>query len=130
MIVPPKTTKKTIVSNAVANITPSNMTVARLWVFLKKENSIFPFKNQCCLAKMRKYSPWPAMVMEVKGKSTVVYFFGEGTTGTVQTAEIVPFENCIVLAKNYMNIKGYVRAVRELEITCDIPQHASITRDN
>lgn len=116
-----------IVSNAIAKISPTDMTATRLWTHLKKECSTPPFKNLCCLAKMRSFSPWPAMVLELKGKATTVYFFGEGTTGTVQTTEIVPFEKCLALAKKYLNLKGYFRAVRELEIVTNIPQNASIT---
>lgn len=126
----PKTTKKNIASNTVAKITPTGMTVTRLWAFLKKEYAIPPFTNLYCLAKMRKYSPWPAMVTEFKGKTSMVYFFGEGTTGTVQTAEIVPFNKCLVLAKKYLKTKGYLRAVRELELALNIPQNASITRED
>lgn len=125
----PKAAKKNIVSNAIAKISLSNMTVAQLWTYLKKECLTPPSKNLCCLAKMRSYSPWPAMVLELKGKTTTVYFFGEGTTGAVQTTEIVPFDKCLTLAKKYLNIKGYFRAVRELEITLNTPQYASITRD-
>lgn len=71
---------------------------------------------------MNTYSPWPSMglVLDNKGERTVVYFFGEGTTGTV------PFEKCLVLARKYLNITGYTRAVRELEIALNIPLHASI----
>lgn len=124
-----KTTSKNI-SKAVANvISPVDMTVARLWTFLKKEYSVPPAKNMYCLAKMRKYSPWPAMVLNIEGKKTEVYFFGEGTTGTVPSTEIVPFDKCKVLAKKYLQIKGYIRAIRELELTLNIPQNLSITRD-
>lgn len=126
----PKVTKKSIVSNAVAELAPTNMTVTQLWKYLKKEFSTSPLKNLCCLAKMRMYSPWPAMVMEPKGKTTTVYFFGEGTTGTVQTSEIVPFQHCSALAKKYLNIKNYLRAVRELEIVLNVPQYVSITNTN
>lgn len=115
---------------AVANlISPVDMTVARLWTYLKKINFSPPIENLCCLAKMRKYSPWPALVLNVKGKITEVYFFGEGKTGNVQTSEIVPFEKCDVLVKKYLHITGYIRAVRQLEITLNTPQHLSITKD-
>lgn len=127
-----KTVKKetTTVSNTIAKIAPTydTMTAMRLWALLKKENATAPFKDLCCLAKMRKYSPWPSVVLEVKGKTTSVFFFGEGTTGTVQTNEIVPFNKCLALAKKYLTIKGYIRAVRELELTHNIPLDQSITQ--
>lgn len=41
------------ITNAVATVcSPTDMTVARLWNFLKKENSSPPLKNLCCLAKI------------------------------------------------------------------------------
>lgn len=123
----PKPPRKKTISTAIAGILPTDMTVKRLWIFLKKEFSIKPFENLCCLAKMNTYSPWPSMVLEHKGEKTVVYFFGEGTTGTVLSSEIVPFNKCIVLARKYLNVPGYPRAVRELEISMNIPLHASIT---
>lgn len=123
-------TKAAAISKAVANlISPIDMTVARLWTYLKKNNTSPLVENLCCLAKMRKYSPWPALVLNVKGKNTEVYFFGEGKTGNVQTSEIVPFEKCDVLVKKYLHIAGYIRAVRQLEITLNTPQHLSITKD-
>lgn len=124
----PKPIIKRTLSTAIARIQPSDMTVTRLWKFLKKEFSITPYKNLCCLAKMNTYSPWPSMVLDYKDDRTVVYFFGEGTTGTVQSKEIVPFEKCPVLARKYLNVAGYSRAVRELEISLNIPLHASITK--
>lgn len=78
---------------------------------------------------MRMYSPWPAMVLQPNGKTTEVYFFGEGTTGKVPTNEIIPFDQCLVLARKYFKIKGYVRAVREIELTMNVPQFASITKN-
>lgn len=79
------------------------------------------------MAKMRSYSPWPSVLLEVKGKTTSVYFFGEGTTGTVLTDDIVPFEKCLVLARKLFGTKNYQRAVRELEIMLNVPLSNSIT---
>lgn len=119
-----------VVSKAVTKMaSPNDMTVARLWTYLKKNNSSPPVVNLCCLAKMRSFSPWPATVLNIKGRTAEVYFFGEGTTGSVATAEIVPFENCSILVKKYFKINGYIRAVRQLEITLNIPQHLSLTKD-
>lgn len=121
-----KPNKKTI-STALVGISPSDMTVARLWTFLKKEFSVQPFKGLCCLAKMRTYSPWPSVVTETVGDRVKVYFFGDGTTGTVQKKEVVPFDKCVVLIKKYLGVDGYSRAVRELEISINIPHSSSIT---
>lgn len=68
------------------------------------------------------------MVLDFKGEKTVVYFFGEGTTGTVFSNEIVPFDKCLVLAQKYLNRAGYSRAIRELEISLGIPLLSSITK--
>lgn len=122
-----KTIKKSITSNVVA--LPQDMTVSRLWSFLKKQNTKPPAINDCCLAKMKKYSPWPSMILNINGKTTEVYFFGEGTTGKVQTSEIVPYESCLALIKKYLKLKGYSRAIRELELMQNIPQHLSILKD-
>lgn len=122
------TAKKSNTSTAIAKIMPTNMTVTRLWSFLKNEFKVKPFENLCCLAKMKTYSPWPAMVTDCMGKKTKVYFFGDGTIGTVDTNEIVPFKNCSVLVKKYLDTKGYSRAVRELEISLNIPLMSSITK--
>lgn len=118
------------VTEAVATLcSPADMTAAKLWIFLKKENSSLPVKDHCCLAKMKSYSPWPALILDNIGKRTQVFFFGEGTTGTVASSEIVPFEKCGILIKKYLNIKGYTRTVRQLELTQNIPQHLSILND-
>lgn len=125
-----KKAKKSTTSNSIAKMAPTYdmMTTTRLWTYLKKENTIKPCKDLCCMAKMRSYSPWPSVVLEVKGKTTSVYFFGEGTTGIVQTGEIVPFEKCLVLARKLIGIHNYQRAVRELEIILNVPLSDSITR--
>lgn len=124
---PKKQEKKRVTPKTV--MTKDDMPAARLWGVLKKENSLTVIKKDLfCLAKMKKYSPWPAMVLK-PGKMVQVYFFGEGTTGNVPATEIVPFEKCSSLVKKYFNLKGYVRAVRELEIMLNVPQHASITKD-
>lgn len=120
-----KNIKKTVASNAV--LLPKDMPVTRLWSFLKKECTKPPTKDLCCLAKMRTHSPWPSLVLDVNGDITKVYFFGEGTTGNVQTREIVPFENCADLIKKYLKTKNYPRAVRELELSQNIPRHSSVT---
>lgn len=128
---PKKEAKKNPTSNSIAKIAPTcdMMTTTRLWTYIKKENTVKPCKDLCCLAKMRSYSPWPSVVLEVKGKNTSVYFFGEGTTGTVPTNEIVPFEKCAVLARKLIgSTHMYLRAVRELEIMLNIPLSDSITR--
>lgn len=124
----PKPIKKRTLCTTIARIQPTDMTVTHLWKFLKKEFSIKPFKDLCCLAKMSTYSPWPSMVLDYKGEKTIVYFFGEGTTGTVRSNEIVPFEKCLVLARKYLNVKGYTRAVRECEISLNIPLQSSLTK--
>lgn len=122
-----KKKEKAAASTAVCS--QDHMPAGRLWDILKKENDIKIEKNLCCLAKMKSYSPWPAMVLKPDQKSTEVYFFGDGTTGKVSTKEIVPFEKCLTLAKKYFHLNGYVRAVREMEITLNIPQQASITKN-
>lgn len=119
--------------NRIANvasslITPSDLTVAALWKFLKTNvPTIAP--KLLCLAKMNTFSPWPAMVLNVLGKKTEVYFFGDGKTGKVNTSEIVPFERCAVLIKKYLHIRGYAQAIRELELSHNIPQSMSITNN-
>lgn len=130
IIAPKKKGKKNTTSNTISKIAPTcdMMTATRLWTYLKKENTIKPCKDLCCMAKMRSFSPWPSVVLEVKGKTTSVYFFGEGTTGTVQTDEIVPFEKCSVLARKLIGTKDYHRALRELEISLSVPLSNSITR--
>lgn len=120
-----KTIKKTVASNAV--LLPKDMPVTRLWSFLKKGYTKLPTKDLCCLAKMRTHSPWPSLVLNVKGDITEVYFFGEGTTGNVPTCEIVPFEYCADLVKKYLKKKKYPRAVRELELSQNIPRYLSMT---
>lgn len=120
--------KKTATSNVVATI--DHMPASRLWTILKKENKLNIEKDMCCLAKMRMYSPWPAIVLQVNGKTVEVYFFGEGTTGKIAASEIVPFNQCVDLAKKYFKIKGYLRAVREMELMQNIPHHLSLTKDS
>lgn len=119
--------KKTVKSNVVATI--DNMPASRLWTVLKKENKQNIVKDMFCLAKMRSYSPWPAMVIQHVNKTAEVYFFGEGTTGKVPTNEIVPFEQCLKLVTKYFSIKGYMRAIREIELALNIPYHESLTRN-
>lgn len=109
--------------------TLDRMPAVRLWEILKKENKIKVRKDLCCLAKMRTFSPWPAMVVQPDAKMTEVYFFGDGSTGKVPTNEIVPFENCLDIVKKYFKIHGYIRAVREMELMMNIPWNSSITKD-
>lgn len=123
----PKKKKTKVVSNAIATL--ENMPAPRHWAILKKENTMEIKKNLCCLAKMRSFSPWPAMVVKPNGKMTDVYFFGKATNGKVLTSEIVPFEKCSLLVPKYFKIKGYLRAVREMELVLSIPQHASLTHN-
>lgn len=123
----PKKKKKSAVSNVVSSL--DQMPAARLWTILKNQNNVKIEKDLCCLAKMRSYSPWPAMVLESDNKTTKVYFFGEGTSGKVSTNEIVPFEKCLGLATKYFKINGYKRAVREMELMKNIPHHLSITKN-
>lgn len=109
-------------------ITPSDLTAAALWKFLKTNvPKVAP--KLLCLAKMSTFSPWPAMVLNVVGKKTEVYFFGDGKTGKVNTTEIVPFDRCAVLIKKYLHLRGYARSIRELELTLNIPYSMSLTND-
>lgn len=121
----PKKKKTKVVSIA----TLDNMPAPRHWAILKKENTMEIKKDLCCLAKMRSFSPWPAMVVKTNGKMTDVYFFGEATNGKVSTSEIVPFEKCSLLVPKYFKLNGYLRAVRELELMLNIPHHASLTHN-
>lgn len=78
---------------------------------------------------MRSFSPWPAMAVQSDKKMAEVYFFGEATTGKVPTSEIVPFEKCLGIVKEYFELNGYMRAVREMELMMNIPLHLSITKN-
>lgn len=120
--------KKSSATNQICN--KEQMTAERLWVVLKRENDKEVENNMYCLSKMRTFSPWPSKVLNTNEKTTEVYFFGDGTTGKVATAEIVPLDKCVSLMKKLFHLNGYIRAVREMEIYLGIPQHASITRFN
>lgn len=110
---------------ATSLISPSDLTASSLWRFVKKDvPELAP--NALCLAKMNSYSPWPAILLRVMGKRSEVYFFGDGKKGTVNTSEIVPNERCAVLIKKYLHIRNYSRAVREMELTQNIPSTMSI----
>lgn len=125
---PNKCKPKCAAKVATALITPSDLTAASLWKFLKTDvPEIAP--KLLCLAKMNTFSPWPAMVLKVLGKRSEVYFFGDGKTGVVNTSEIVPFERCSVLVKKYLHLRGYSRSVRELELSLNIPYHSSLTNN-
>lgn len=107
-------------------ISPSDLTAAALWKFLK--TNVPPLaEKKLVLAKMRTYCPWPAMITSVNTKRIEVYFFGEGRTGTVNSNEIVPFERCGLLIRKYLNTAGYQRAVRELELAANVPISMSVT---
>lgn len=110
---------------ASALISPSDLTASSLWRFLKKGiPELSP--NSLCLAKMKSYSPWPAILLSVTSKKSEVYFFGDGKKGTVDTSEVVPIERCAVLIKKFLHLRNYSRAVREMELTQNIPASMSI----
>lgn len=128
---PKKTAKKRMQTKSVTAICEKEqMSAERLWSVLKKEQKGEIVVNMNCLAKMRTYSPWPSKVLQTNKKTTKVYFFGDGTTGTVSTNEVVPAQHCVALMKKLFHLDRYIRAVREMEIYLGIPQIDSITKSH
>lgn len=54
-------------------------------------------------AKMRTYWPWPAQIIRIQSSKKVrVRFFGDLRQGTVDKRQIVPYKECAVVVKCYL----------------------------
>lgn len=94
--------KRAAVSAAVSTAvcTRDHMPANRLWAVLRKDRDFTIEKDLYCLAKMRSYSPWPAMVLQQNGQKSEVYFFGEGTTGKCFQQKSFLFTSAQLWSKN------------------------------
>lgn len=84
--------------------------------------------NDLVMAKMRGYCSWPARIIKMKGKRTDVFFFGTNQTGTVNTNQVTMFDDSHreirqLLLRNKLEFK---KAVKEVEIILNIPDHLSL----
>lgn len=67
------------------------------WKLCKSQNKNRPMtfnEDQCVIAKMKSYAPWPAKVVGfTKNRKKVhVYFYGTHNSGSVKINEITPFQ--------------------------------------
>lgn len=90
------------------------------------------------IAKLKGHAPWPAVVNEFVNKSRVlVEFFGADKSqkfGLVGVDEITPFMHSsnvirVILLTLKRDILMFTKDIREAELICGVPSHASITND-
>lgn len=87
------------------------------------------------IAKQVGYTPWPAYIDKLNGRTAIVYYFGTKNRGSVKVDEIVPVNVNIIDSIAQLlrfivvnkTIRSYGSAVRELEIKCNVPFEFSIT---
>lgn len=76
------------------------------------------------LATVPGYPAWPAKVVDIKGSTITVEFFGTGEKNPLRSHAISRFEFNQI--PPLINRKGYRKAVRELELVLEIPNDISI----
>lgn len=89
--------------------------------------------NMIVMAKMSSYSPWPSRTVDCVNskKKTTVFFFGEHTTGSVNTNEIVPFKDCFEVIKLLLlrKISVFHKSVMEVESLLGIGPEQSMFKE-
>lgn len=85
------------------------------------------------MSKMSTYSPWPSRLVDCVNskKKTTVYFFGDHTTGAVNTTEIVPFADCFEVIKLLLlrKISVFHKSVMEVERLLGIGPEQSMLKE-
>lgn len=87
--------------------------------------------GQIVLAKMKGYSPWPAVIREFnKNKKRIqLYFFGTNNNGHAGVVEVVLFELCTDVVRLLLlrPLASFTKGVREAENILGIDEEDSIT---
>lgn len=81
-------------------ITPTQMSNI-IWAELTSKNVEICVGMLVC-AKMRTFWPWPAIVLNIKGKKVRVKFFGDLREGSINKYQCVPFAECHHLVFGYV----------------------------
>lgn len=97
-----------------------------------KEKKIIFKVDTVVMAQMKGYSPWPSLVSDINknGKRVKVFFFGTSNTGTVDSSEIVPMEQCSEIIRLLLLRKtiDFAKGVREAELSLGIPVEKSAVK--
>lgn len=85
------------------------------------------------MAKMSTYSPWGSRVLSfTKNKQrATVCFFGEGLRGSVNVAEIVPFNRCTDVIRLLLlrKFSDFHKSIIEIERILGVPDHLSLLNE-
>lgn len=83
---------------------------------------------------MATYSPWPARIesFSTNKKRTTVQFFGDQTTGSVNSNEIVPFAICknVIRLLLLRKLGPFHKAIVEVEKLLQVPPELSMLRED
>lgn len=89
--------------------------------------------GQLVVTKMKSYAPWPAQIRAFSKncKRTEVYFFGTANIGMVDTSETVHLKHAhdVIRLLLLRKISYYMKAVKELERVCGVPDDLSMLRE-
>lgn len=104
------------------------------WKLCKAQdkNRLMTFKeDQCVIAKMKSYAPWPSKILGfTKNRKKVhVYFYGTHNSGSVEINEITPFQYSdeVIRLLLLRNLEFFAKGIMEAEIQLGIPAELSIT---
>lgn len=85
------------------------------------------------MAKMSTYSPWPARLTGFASnkKRAHVYFFGDGTTGHVNTSEITPFGHSMNVIRLLLlrKVSNFHKGIAEVEAVMKTPPELSLLKE-
>lgn len=76
------------------------------------------------LATVPGFCPWPSIILSITGQTILIEFFGTGQRNLVRPNSICHFNINTVLP--LLNRKGYRKAIKELEMTLEIPSSISV----
>lgn len=133
-----KPKSKPVSTVAKSNQMPIQKLIDSAWQTCKIEQKQNKFEigvNNIVLAKVKGFQAWPATVLENRNKKSVkVQFFGANDNakfGFVSENEITLFNYSANVVKLILKkrLQKYDKAVKEAEISCGIPQYASLLND-
>lgn len=100
---------------------------------IHKERKIELQINQCVLAKMKSYAPWPSQIRSFSknGKRAEVYFFGTENIGSVDTNQMIQLGDAadVIRLQLLRRTPFYSRAVLQMERICDVPDELSLLHE-
>lgn len=110
------------------------------WNKLKKEfqqqQSISPVvieNRHIVMAKMNSYSPWGARVegFNANRKRVHFYFFGTDNRGTVDSTEVIPFQDChsVIRLLLLRKTSQFHKSIVEVEKILNVPDELSLLNE-